>query len=209
MKYIYIPNSIKEDRIVERFKTENEYVDYQFKYRNLLETIILQSIDENKIASIMTGIPKCDDNNYNFYHKNTLFKNGYLFLRNNIHIENLTDDELKLLKEIQVAYNKECVDLVNKTLFRVINEGEGISCYGDPIPKNMVGPNSLVFELAYNALEFKDANQWYQVDNANKKIYDYLKGSLGNAKINVGLVTYNMMSNLYLDEDNIIYNLQN
>ena len=48
MKYIYIPDSIREDKIMKTFKSEEEYVGYQFKYRNILETIILQFIRHDK-----------------------------------------------------------------------------------------------------------------------------------------------------------------
>lgn len=201
MKYIYIPNSISKNKINEKFKNEDEYIEYQFKYRNLLETIILQYIDEKIIIDIMSNIPKCDDTYYNFYHKKTLFKNGYLFLRNNIHVENLNAEELQQLSTLEISFNNEIVDFINKTLLRVIYESDGASCYGVLIDKNIVGPNRLVFELAY---DFKKCNiiEQHQAFESFDKIYNYLTQSLEKCKIKFALVRYDMMPNLYFSEDN-------
>lgn len=200
----YIDDNYDEKLINSKFKSINEFLSCQLKYRNMLENLILQLIDENEITNLLIGIPKCNDSDYNFYHKDSLFRNGYLFIRNNIHVERLEDTEIEELNNLDIYMKNEVTIFLNKTFLKVMSEESRLYCYGIPLPENIVDSNGLVFELAYDRPEFKDISQVHQVDKAYEIIKDNLKTSLKKyIKLNVELIKYTMMPDLYKDEQAI------
>ena len=76
-------------------------------------------------------IPINDDWEDNFYHKFSTLNSKYIFLRNNIHIEKLKNEDIEKIK--RAIFNENLLDkeFVLRTLKEILYEN-GIlwSCYG-------------------------------------------------------------------------------
>ena len=69
-------------------------------------------------------IPRIKDKEYNFYHLSSNLNSNYIYLRNNIHIENLTNEEILYL----VNNDNFSDDFIINTYQRVLYE-EGDATY--------------------------------------------------------------------------------
>ena len=195
---IYLPNSYNIKKIKETFENMDSFTKYQRKYQRLMGYLLRNLIDIELIDKYMDGIPKCKDSEYNFYHNKEVLNSDYLFLRNNIHVENLNESELKLLNEI--SEKDDYIPFLNQTMFRVIGEDNNVSCYGYDLYENMVESYNLIFELAYNMAKFENMEQTKQVNGAYDKIKMELDGKLiKHFRIGISLVKYSMMPDLFIE----------
>lgn len=100
MKIEYLPDTYDKKRIEENGWTEEQFLSLQEKYRTDFIHDLLDTIDIDKIKSIITScpstIPVIEDQEYNFYHRSAII-DKYLYVRNNIHIERLSQEELEEL----------------------------------------------------------------------------------------------------------------
>ena len=179
----YIPDTIDLKKIIEKFKSENNYNDYQIKYKNCIEEIVNAYVDFASVNEIINScgikLKTIGDYDYNIYHKHSLLECEYLFIRNNMHVENLSDKELDILKS-----NSINEDFIKKTLDKVIHEDEKFLAYGDD-PNNLKFTGGLIFEFAYDSTELSNDDR--------AKVADYIKQVF--VKINEGMKELSIVSN--------------
>ena len=203
MKYKYIPDSY-DYSIIEKKYSEEDFLELQNKYRNYLEKLIKSFVNfkdvDNKIKQVMV-VPKKEDNEYNFYHKFSSLGSDYIYLRNNYHIEKLSDEEIDLLKNDKMDY-----EFLRRTFNRVINEEGDKIFYGSPMLKNLVDAKGLVFEFSYDQSQLIEVNELKTIEKITKIIDKYLKDSLKKLNIPISMVTYNGLVDLY-ENDNTNNNI--
>ena len=195
MKYIYVPNSYDYTIIEEKYNND-EFVDLQVKYRNYLENFLNNFIDFKKVdqkINEVINIPKNEDAEYNFYHKFSTLGSDYIYLRNNYHIENLSDDEVNVIKN-----NKIDFEFLNKTISKVIFEKGDNSFFGTPILDNLGNSKGLVFEFSFNQLKLQEVKEFKMIDEIVLEITNFLKKNLGEKlNIPVSVISYNGIKDLY------------
>ena len=208
MKYKYIPNSYNNSKIEEKFK-EDEFIELQVKYRNYLESILNKFIDFKKIDEKMKeviNIPKIEDKEYNFYHKFSSLNSDYVFLRNNYHIENLSDEEIDIIRQDKMDF-----EFINKTIPKVVFETGDKSFYGTPIQKYLADSKGLVFEFSYNQLQLIDVKEYKIIKQIVKELSNVLTKTLSERlKLPVTVIEYNGINDLYktdnIEEKQILHN---
>lgn len=201
MKYIYLPNSYDYDKIAEEKISDDEFLRLQIKYRESLEKWLLQFLDFKSIDSIIEKsnitIPEIDDINYNFYHKFSFLNSKYIFLRNNIHIERLSKDEIGTV--YSAIMNDDVIpnEFIIKTLEKVIFESGEKIFFGTPLDKNETSGKSMVFEFAYNdkVCSIKESKQ---IHNFCSKMFEALKNTLeSQIRIDVNFIIYDGFNNSF------------
>ena len=189
----YIPDTIDLKKVIEKFKSENTYNDYQFKYKNCIEEIVNAYVDFASVNDIINNcgikLKTIGDYDYNIYHKHSLLECEYLFIRNNMHVEYLSDKELEVLKS-----NSINEDFIKKTLDKVIHEDENFLAYGDD-PNNLKFTGGLIFEFAYDSTELSNDDR--------AKVADFIKQVF--VKINEGMKELSIVSNYTIYDKNPDY----
>lgn len=198
MKYTYIPNSYNPE-LVDSLFSEDEFVELQKKYRQVLEQIIRKVVDfkqiDKKIKKVLQ-VPIIEDTDTNFYHKFSSLQSDYIFLRNNIHIENLSSEELQQLKTAEIGD-----DFIFKTLSKVIFEEGDEAFYGVPVLKNAANCKGLVFEFAYDQMQLLEVKELQIIRSMINEITAYLKKVLQTSfPYPVSVITYNGIPNLFEQE---------
>ena len=199
MQYIMLPNSFNEIEINKRFSNE-EFLNLQIKYRKIIENRLLQSINfeelDEKIKKVIV-IPKIKDNLYNFYHRYSKLGSDYIYLRNNFHIERLTDEEIK-----ELSSGKCGDDFIVKTMARVMFEEGDYSFFGNSIPEYAGKSKSIVFEFAYDQMKLTSLEEISIIEELIKEINNYLETKIRqNINVPVSFITYNGICDVYKTEE--------
>ena len=203
MKYMYFPNSYDENLKMSKFKDDNEFLSAQIQYKMMFEKIIDSYITSSKIdASINSyniDIPVVDDRIYNFYHRYSKLQSKYVYVRNNYHVENLSQEEIDLLLH-QEEITK---DFFDKTLERVLFENGDKTFFGPAVDSNLVKSKSIVFEFAYDQKKCTSVEQLITIENVIYRVSQYIENCL-KSKINipVSFITYKAIPDIYYKEEN-------
>ena len=126
MIYKFIPNSYNYNSISELEGLGFDILKLQVYYKQCLERVLNSIFNFSNIDKYIGGlnfpVPIINDKEYNFYRKYSILGSKYVYLRNNIHLERLTKEELSLIKES--FYNKKLLDIdfIYKTLGKVLFE---------------------------------------------------------------------------------------
>ena len=163
-EYKFYPNSYNYTLIKDKGISLEHFLKLQIKYRNNFEKLLMGIFDFKKIDDYIDSfgkkIPTVNDLEYNFYHKFSLLGSKYIYFRNNIHIENLSLNEIEIINASII----NDVDLDSKFLLetysKVLYEDGDIVMFGIPLEKNGVFSKSLVFEFTYNQKEFSNVEQY-------------------------------------------------
>ena len=197
---IYIPNTYNNDLVGIHFYDLNEFVRLQKKYRSALELYLdkLVHLREVEQSILESGIkvPKITDLEYNFYHQSEILKSGYLFVRNNIHIERLSQEDIKYLKESLVLDEQ----FIAKTLQTVIFEDGAYTFFGSPSPFTEVQCKSVVMEFAYERTDCESLDNYYDVKELIEKIQELLSNNFQNAQIPLSFLVYNRIPDYFLED---------
>lgn len=177
MKIEYLPDTYDKKRIEENGWTEEQFLSLQEKYRTDFIHDLLDTIDIDKIKSIITScpstIPVIEDQEYNFYHRSAII-DKYLYLRNNIHIERLSQEELEELYN-SVLVNKELSkEFITQTKEKVLYEEGDYTYYGIPSNKTEAPSKSIVIEFAYDQLKCESVEQIVHIKDCYKEIQESL-----------------------------------
>ena len=150
----YLPNTIDLNKVNEMYGNEKNYNILQVTYRNYVENLINSIIDFKSIQKLIddSGLvfDKINDSSYNIYHRESKLDSDYIFIRNNIHIENLNENERKALIE-----NKIYESFITDTIDKVLKENEDFLSY-DNNSNNLVFTKGLIFEFAYDGSKLTD-----------------------------------------------------
>lgn len=201
MKYTYIPDTYNVKKIFDN-NLDDVFVDIQVAYRKIFESLLSKVINFKEIDKYIEeskiDIPVVDDFDYNFYHKYSTLGSKYVFLRNNIHIENLSDIELS---ELRVSENLD-FDFLKRTISKVIFEDGDLSFFGPPMDETKVSSKSMVFEFAFDQKKCKSIEQLDLIENAIQKINTYIKKNIEeNLKIPVSFIVYRAIPDLYFNDE--------
>lgn len=183
MKYKYVPDSYDMEALEKKNISYNEFLNMQVKYRQSFEKLLKKYLNFKQLDTILNKIgfeiPTIQDIDYNFYHKFSTLNSNYFFLRNNIHIENLSADEMQTLMSLLLDNTEIDEQFILKTFQKVLFEDVASTFYGIPVDTNLVSGKTLIFEFAYNeqkcSLEqSKEINQLYlklkiAIENVLKK----------------------------------------
>ena len=131
MKKFY-PNSfnyqlLKEKNLSERFmKLENKYRKYFQNY--IIKTLSLDKYDK-MITESDLKFYTCLEERKDYYQKSSPL--NYIYIKNNLHIEKLNNDDLKILEESN--NEDELIELIKKTWQNIIKIDilEGRKCPSD------------------------------------------------------------------------------
>lgn len=203
MNYIYIPDSFDYNLVHSKF-TDDEFLSLQIKYRAIIEKILKDYIDFEDIDKRINNnvvLPKIEDLDYNFYHKFSSLNSNYLYLRNNIHIENLSMDQIEKLKN-----DKADKSFIVSTLGKVLFEDGDMACYGSPRFENIVNCKGFIFEFAYDSFKINSLSDLIKIDKMIEEIKVYLKDVIENIfRLPTSIVVYKSLSNIYsLNENDIV-----
>lgn len=176
MKYTYIPNSYNPKTIESKFKNEEDFVAVQVLYRHGLEELIKKFIDFKQLDEYIllkkVIVPKVEDKEYNFYHKYSSLESDYIFLRNNFHVENLSEEEIRMLREGDINGN---VDFFASTLANVLFEDGTNTFFGPPSDSTEVNSQSVVFEFAYDQTVCTDLGQLRDIEQIGKEVFKQIE----------------------------------
>lgn len=203
MKYKYISDIYNYEEI--KNIDEDLFLKLQIKYKQSMESILKKIFDFSEIDDILNElefrVPIPQDEEYNFYRKFSILGSKYVYLRNNIHIERLSREEV--LEIIKSLNNDEYlnVDFINKTFKRVLFENSNSTFYGIPEYSSLVESKSLVFEFAYDQVGCKEIKQINDINQKFKEMFEMLKRTFSKKNIPISLIIYNSIPDLYVSED--------
>lgn len=199
MRFNYVPNTINMNKI--DGINEDEFINLQAKYRSYFESILKEIINfkdlDDRIKKVLL-LPKIKDKEYNFYHKYSTLDSDYIYLRNNIHIENLNDEEISYLKN-----NEFDKGFIIDTLSKVLFEEKDVSFFGAPVPIYATNSESIVFEFAFNQvalLTMKEVATTKQIAEELKKFVISVVSKELN--VDVSFVIYNGINDIYKKKEN-------
>lgn len=160
--YMY-PQIINNDLLKEKgfniyednfyFKLLNRYKIFLEQY--LKEKLCLDLIDENLEKSPL-GFEKIKDEDKDFYQKTSTMGLNYIYLRNNIYIEHLKDEDIEFLSK-QSEYNDTTKEFIKRTCVSVINpyEDNKIIFYGPENQKHICDSTDIVLGIRYDEFATK------------------------------------------------------
>ena len=194
----YIPDTYTKDTRLD----DNTFLELQFKYREgfskyLSSIFNFNTIDE-EISKYGVDIPTIEDNDYNFYHKNSKLGSNYLYLRNNIHIERLSDEELKRLLDDDQTDLSLYVDTFEKVLYE---DGDLVSYGIYPNDMNTKSAKALVFEFAYDQRKLKSVDEIVKIKHCYDDIFSFINDKLNEKNINSDFLVYRCIPEIFKREE--------
>ncbi|MDR1687866.1 MAG: hypothetical protein LBS21_04555 [Clostridiales bacterium] len=173
----------KEKGLCPDSKFDEKYLKMQALYREELEKFLNGKLNLGKYDNLLSDsdlrfITVAEDEK-SFYQKYSTFGFKYIYLRNNLPIERLSKEELKILErnfETKNAVNhEELQELVERTYKAVIFTYNGVEADTIIIFSNdgqKKAPNSaLVFEIGHSSEFDENGNYVDRSNEKNKRIY--------------------------------------
>lgn len=193
----YIPDTYINDSRVDN----NTFLELQYKYREgflkYLSTIINFGTIDEEIEKYDVDIPVLDDQEYNFYHHNSAIGSNYLYLRNNIHLERLNDEELKRL-----VSGEEDINYYADTYQKVLYEDGDLISYGIYSDEsNIKKAKALVFEFAYDQTQTKSVEDLLKTRKCYNDIFSFIKDKLGEKNIETDFLVYQGIPRIFDKEE--------
>ncbi len=199
MKYKFIPDSIKDEDIALFNINQDEFLNLQIDYKQAFEKILQEEVDfcifDNWINKINTNLPVVNDKEFNFYRRYSDLGSDYIYLRNNIHIERLSFDELNRLKSGITR------DFLLKTYKKVLFEDGDYTYFGNATDMNLIPSKSLVFEFAFDGKECKNLEEYNFYKHYKDQIFKFVAKPI-ETKLNcaVSIHRYSAIPELFIDE---------
>lgn len=173
----------------------NLLIQYFIKYYNLKEFDDVLSKDKRNFEKVST----CDMDIYQYLSSEYL---NYIYLRNNIYIERLSNEELLYLSKIKdYSLNKENEEFIRNTYLRVIvesNNKNAVTMFGPDNLKFIKRSNWVVFGIRYNRFNLKDRSkeqEWLKQDEEREKFISMLisiaKMQFKKINPNTSIIRYN------------------
>lgn len=154
-------------------KVTNNYKVLFEKY--LLSKTSLKTFDDN-LANSKLKFEPLNKENMDYYQRTSTMNLKYFYLRNNLNVEKLTNEELEYLESLDynnLILNEKAIGVIENTFKRVINptniedvDSKTILCYGPDIERFSANICDLVFGVRFD--EFNpvglDGDAW--LDNS-------------------------------------------
>ena len=154
-QYPIIDNS--ELMLKKGFDNDNKYFELLNLYKSFFETYLkeklpLQLIDDNMKESELKFEP-IKEEDMDFYQITSTMGLSYIYLRNNLYIEKLSEEDIKFL-ESHKEYNDEVKEFIARTYVSVINpyndDENLIIFYGPESSKHLCNSKDVVLGIRYN-----------------------------------------------------------
>ena len=200
---IYLPDNYNWDVIGEKFSDREEFVRLQKKYRTALEKYLDKKVHlrriEKKIARSGVQIPDVGDQDYNFYHQTEVLQSGCLFVRNNIYIERLSEEDLEYLAEARELKT----GFIERTFPEVIYEYSRYkgshTIIGSPILENSVLCESIYMEFAFDFFGCEPVEKLFAVEHLAEKVREMLTAGFQKARIPLSFLIYKKLPDYFLE----------
>ena len=193
----YIPDTYRENKEID----DDLFLKLQFKYRHGISLFLSQFVEFNSIDSSFDKsitIPVIDDSSYNFYHKNSYLGSKYLILRNNIHIERLTPDELKQLIDNDFLDLTFYADTYQKVMFE---DGDSISYGLYPNDINTKKSKALIFEFAFDQSRCESMNQIRYINALTEELFAFIKERMDKNNIETDFLVYQCLPEIFVNKE--------
>lgn len=205
MKYTYIPQSFDESKILTKFANQEAFLQTQIKYKTLFEQYLATTVDFVKMERIIQGsgleIPKIAKRDNNFYYFYSSLGSEYFFVRNNYHVENLTQEEIM---ELQSGRNIT-EGFLKATFQKVLFEEGDKTFFGIPRSETMAKSKSLVLEFAYNQKKCTTISQLNSIEELSSRCLSALGKEIeGKLGIECSFLTNNGMNDLFSSNDHLL-----
>ena len=185
-KYHFIPNTINLELASNLNLSNGEVLNERFYeiqrlyYHGLqlfLNNLIkINEFEQKIINSDLNFVPLADKEN-NIYHKYSDL--NFIFIRNNLHIERLSNEEIGHLISVKDDSDK-LLEFIKTTLKKVIYEEFEFINFGPPILEYFRSGQSIVIEIAYDQKTCKTAEEIYNKKDFVEKINEEIS-ELGRA----------------------------
>lgn len=173
----------------------NLLIQYFIKYYNLKEFDDVLSKDKRNFEKVSTD----DMDIYQYLSSEYL---NYIYLRNNIYIERLSNKELLYLSRIKdYSLNKGNEEFIKNTYSKVIiesNNKNAVTMFGPDNLKFIKRSNWVVFGIRYNRFNLKDRSkeqEWLKQDEEREKFISMLisiaKMQFKKINPNTSIIRYN------------------
>jgi len=193
--------------------SENMYLSLQIKYKQSFECILksvvnFKELDLN-LSQVAQGTPVVEDFEYNLYRKFSVLDSRYVYLRNNVHIERLSEDELLKVKNCVDNNNFLDVEFLIKTCAKVLFENDNYTFYGIPTMDKLVDSKSLVFEFAYDQTHCESIEQIGKINEVFKNFYQVMKVKFSKTNMPVSMIVYKSIPDIYRTEEDVELDVSN
>ena len=167
---MFIPDTIDYSKAYSLGFDDEQFLSLQVKYKQLFERMVISQIDFSSVEQRLhdSHYPIVNDNDYNFYRKYSTLGSNYIYFRNNIHIERLTEEEIKELTSETIN-----MDFLRNTYEKVLYEDGDITFLGDPSDSTRVPSKSIILELAVDFKEIQDLESALLIDDIVEDYKDY------------------------------------
>ena len=149
------PNNLRNNNLIKKRGLENKYFDLLNKYNKFLtsflkEKLPLEQIDENMGKSELNFV-KIKEEDMDFYQITNTSNLDYIYLRNNLYIEKLNEDDIKYLEK-KKEYDEEVSTFISRTFKNVINpyKDSKMIFYGPENRNFMCNSDELVLGIRYD-----------------------------------------------------------
>lgn len=146
----------------------NDNANLLKKYNDFLIQYVIKKYNLKSYDNELEKIGLIKDLEYNEYMKKASKYLNYLFIRNNIYIQNLGSDEINELNSYN-EFNEKTYNFIEKTYLNVIkknSESKGMVFYGNLVKKNAADVNQIVIGAYYN----HNSNKKSEFDNIINKL---------------------------------------
>ncbi len=207
------PNNLRDWEIISKRGLEDKYFDLLNKYNSFLTSFIKEKLPLEQIANNMNkselDFKKMQEKDMDFYQITSTMGLNYIYLRNNIYIEKLNDDDINFLEKNN-KYNDEVKEYIGKTYKDVINpyNNSKIIFYGPENGNFMCNSSDLVLGIRYDEFNTELDDEKFKENFLQKQSIISQTSVILNIygtdvlKNNVNLIQYNEASiiNKYKEE---------
>lgn len=185
--------------------SQNNYLRLYSVYSDLLIQYLIKKYDlkayDEMLKTSSKRFVKVDTENMDLYQYTSSEYLDFLYLRNNIYIENLNEEEIMYLNKITDSrLNDEFEKFIENTYRKVIFTNKGYTMYGPDNSKYLKSTNSLIIGLRHKGLDLNNDNEeeiemFMKQNNYLKLFILELEKQLNEKNIdNVNVIEYNDFS---------------
>ena len=192
-------DTMSEEIIGFHFAMYSLYTDFLVNY--IIKNTSLKQREETLINSQL--LFPIDDEDKDFYQSTTGRYLNYFYIRNNIHIENLTNDETNFLinkiRNDEFEYDAEVEKFIKNTFSKVINDYDiskpPVTINYGPIAEQYYAPtNSLILGFRFNEDVIDVENKIKKIEQSNNIALEIEKEISEKLGVNARVIIYDSYS---------------
>jgi hypothetical protein len=156
--YDYVPNSYDIDKMKEKNIDFDFLLKLQLKYKSSFDAMLNSMINFANIDKYINSdiaIPVLNTNETEFYKFYSKINSKYIYLRNNIHIENLSLEDIETIKSAIFDDSNLSENFLRQTFTRVLFEDGDFSFFGPATDEFLKSSKSIVLGFAFDKKDLK------------------------------------------------------